>query len=182
MKLHLSRWFLAVGALLSTQSAPGEPSPAASQGLPFSTVEWPQTLSAAPTAQAWRSAQPLSLLRISGARATRCNARAVREWLKVACPELRTSAITELGSTGTPTLSHIDPAGDDRIPGAGEVVLQLHPGDRHALMWWTLGEGYDGPLTVVPGLVLQEYWLAEQPVVVLTDALHEPVPTAKTGR
>ena len=101
MNPQLVRWFLIVSALLSTQSAPGVPSPAASEALPFSKLQWPQTLSAAPTAQAWRAAQPLALLRISGVRATHCNARAVREWLKVTCPELRTSAITELSPTVT---------------------------------------------------------------------------------
>jgi hypothetical protein len=176
--MKLDKLSFVLAALLATESVPAAaPEPAASSFVP-----WPVGKSAPPTHQAWLNAEAVSFTRVSGGRASHCTAQRVREWLEVRCPELHTSAITQLGGGGSPAFSSIVPAGDDRIPGGGEAVFPLRKGDRRVLLWWTLGEGYDGPLTVVPGIVLQEYWLAEQPILVLTDALHEPVPTAKTGK
>lgn len=173
---------LVLAALLSTQSVPAaNPTPTPAP-LPLSGISWASAKNSAPSRSAWSTAPTVLLTRVSGARALRCSAQSVQGWLKVRCPELHTSAITLLGSEGAVPLAHIAPAGDDRIPGAGEIVFPILKGDRHALLWWTLGEGYDGPLTVVPGLVLQEYWLGAEPIVILTDALNEPVPTAKTGK
>jgi hypothetical protein len=176
--MKLGKWSLLLAALLTAESVPA----AAPEPATIVTGPWPEGKSSAPTHQAWLNAETVAFTRASGARATRCTAQRVREWLKVRCPELHTSAITQLGGAASPVSSSITPAGDDRIPGGGEAVFPLRTGDRRVLLWWTLGEGYDGPLTVVPGIVLQEYWLAEQPILVLTDALHEPVPTAKTGK
>ena len=179
---NVRQFALVFGALLSTQSVPAATPTSPAMAVPLSSMSWPVAKKGAPSRSAWLTAEAVLLTRVSGPRALRCTAQSVQGWLKVRCPELHTSAITQLGGEGAVPLAHIDPAGDDRIPGGGEVVFPILKGDRHALLWWTLGEGYDGPLTVVPGLVLQEYWLGQEPVVILTDALHEPVPTAKTGK
>ena len=178
----LRRSLLVFAALLSTQSVPAATRTAPSEALPLGRNGWPVAKKGAPSRTEWATAEPVLLTRVSGARAVRCSAHATQGWLKVRCPELHTSAITQLASEGAAVVAHIEPAGDDRIPGGGEVVFPILKGDRHALLWWTLGEGYDGPLTVVPGLVLQEYWLGAEPVVLLSDALNEPVPTAKSGK
>lgn len=141
-------------------------------------VPWPTTRTRPPSKADWESALPISA-RVYGEKARACEMRQHDEWLYVRCPKLKTSAITLLGGTRSELSYFIEPAGADRVPGAGQVVFPLRPGERRVLSFWTLGPGYDGPLTVVPAIVLQTTWLKDglNPTITLTDALHEPVAT-----
>lgn len=151
--------------------------------IPWHQLEWPESPSAFPRPMEWTQGRWVELPRRSGVHAGGCRVEQLREWLRVRCEGMRVSGITQLG--GAPGARYaIEPAGDDRIPGGGEIVVPVRRGDRRVFLLWTFDEGYDGPLTVVPGVVMQEYWLAgaAAPVVVLTDALHEPVRTARSSR
>jgi hypothetical protein len=140
---------------------------------------WPSDRSKAPPTAAWRDAKPVSLPRVSGERASGCEIKVIAEWLRVRCDNFRVSAITELGGTRTDVNYVIEPPGVDRLPGAGELTFPVRPGERRVFLVWTLGPGYDGPLTVVPAVVVQSHWLAGDagPSITCTDALHEPVAT-----
>jgi hypothetical protein len=135
--------------------------------------------SQAPSQATWSATSPVILARAYGTRARGCEVKLSVEWLRVSCPGLKTAAVTQLGGDRREVSYFIEPAGDDRVPGAGQVTFPVRVGERRAFLFWTLGPGYDGPLTVVPAVVLQASWHSEAdgPSVTLTDALHEPVAT-----
>lgn len=139
---------------------------------------WPTSPSAAPTVAAWKAAQPVTLPRVYGSHAKACEVRRIAEWLNVRCVD-KTSAVTQLGGDRTDVSYYVNPPGADRISAAGQATFPLRTGDRRVILFWSLGPGYDGPLTVVPSVVLQASWLKGQdtPYISLTDALHEPVAT-----
>lgn len=140
---------------------------------------WPTARSTPPTAAAWHALAPVDWGRAYGEKAQRCELKLFAEWLRVRCASFKTSAITQLGGSRADVSYAIEPPGADRVPGAGELTFPVRPGERRVFMFWSLGPGYDGPLTVVPAVVLQTHWLAgsDEPSLTLTDALHEPVAT-----
>jgi hypothetical protein len=140
---------------------------------------WPTERSKPPTAAEWQARMSVRMSHIHGEKAGQCDIRLIDEWLRVRCASFKTSAITQLGGARTDVKYAIEPPGADRVPGAGELIFPVRPGERRVFMFWTLGPGYDGPLTVVPAVVLQSHWLAGSmnPSITLTDALHEPVAT-----
>lgn len=140
---------------------------------------WPTGSSAPPTAAEWEARMRVNLGRTYGDKAGTCDVRLIDEWIRVRCASFKTSAITQLGGANTGVHSAIEPPGADRLPGAGELIFPVRPGERRVFLFWTLGPGYDGPLTVVPAVTVQSQWLAgsENPSITLTDALHEPVAT-----
>lgn len=172
--------FLLLGTPLLTASAPRDADPT----LSVQSASWPAATSPAPRAAEWDAAEALTATRVAGERAARCRVDRVREWLRIRCKDLPTAAIGALGGDAKGLRYEIQPAGDNRVPGDGQVILPVRRGDRRALLWWTFGEGYDGPLTVVPAITIQQSWLPSRqaPVLTLVDALHEPVPTARNGR
>jgi hypothetical protein len=139
---------------------------------------WPTAPSAPPTAAEWEARMRVNLGRTYGDKAASCDVRLNDEWIRVRCA-FKTSAITQLGGAHTGVQTVIEPPSADRLPGAGELIFPVRPGERRVFLLWTLGPGYDGPLTVVPAVVVQSQWLAgsENPSITLTDALHEPVAT-----
>jgi hypothetical protein len=143
------------------------------------TIGFLNSRSPTPTEAAWSTTSSVSLERTFGAKARGCTVRLKAEWMRVRCPGLKTAAITQLGGNRAEVSYFIEPPGVDRVPGAGQVTFPVRMGERRAFLFWTLGPGYDGPLTVVPAVVLQAAWLAgaAEPSVTLSDALHEPVPT-----
>jgi hypothetical protein len=140
---------------------------------------WPTTRSKAPTKADWRATPTIQLPRSWGEKARSCDVKRIEEWLYVRCASFKAAAITELSGSRADVSYFIEPAGADRLPGAGQVVVPLRPGERRVFSFWTFGPGYDGPLTVVPAVVLQTAWApaGAHPVITLTDALHEPVAT-----
>ncbi|MGC4088999.1 MAG: hypothetical protein QM756_14080 [Polyangiaceae bacterium] len=175
----LVRSCVAVASLLvAAASVASNPSP--SQTPP--SAPWLAENSPEPQPKEWEAAERFQATRATGARATACFASRVREWLRVRCPALRVSAITQLGGETNGTRFAIDAPSKDDVSEGGEVVLPLRPKQRRVVMFWSLGRGYDGPLTVVPGVVLQTDWSDGAPRVVLHDAVHEPVRTAQSER
>jgi hypothetical protein len=154
-------------------------SSAASPDASPEVASWPDTRSPVPAPAAWKSAESFSVKRVFGAKAGACTVRRIAEWVQVKCPELKTAAITELAGNDADVSYYIEPAGDDRVPGAGHVTFRARRGDRRVFLFWTLGPGYDGPLTVTPAVVVQESFSAgsAEPLLTMTDALHEPVGT-----
>ncbi len=143
---------------------------------------WPDQKSAAPSSAEWRTAPSVAPTRQWGRLAQSCTVKRVREWAHVRCADLVVSAMTQVGGSNTGLSFHLDSALDNGVPKSGVALFPLRKGDRRALLFWTLGPGYDGPLTVVPGVMVQAEWTGDEAVLVLHDALHEPVPTASSLR
>lgn len=170
MKRHLLVLFAA--CLLGESTAVARPStpeeraalpPAAFDKQPISEQKSPT-----PTAAEWKDAPAVQLTR-TGPAAKDCRAYRLREWLRVRCPTLQTSVISLLGGSPEGVAFWIDPPPnkDSVMPGGGEVLFPMRRGDRRVIQLGTFGEGYDGPLTVIPALLLQEQWAdgAEAPVI-----------------
>ncbi len=145
-------------------------------------VTWPDTSTDAPSSQEWHGAEAALPTRSVGVRASNCRVRRVREWASIRCFGMPTSAITQLGGMQKGVSFHLDPPGEDRLPREGVLVFPLRRGDRRVFSFWTLGDGYDGPLTVIPAVVVQADWQGEHPALLLHDALSEPVRTARGER
>lgn len=191
---HVTRFWPALASLLFAAAAaatnPGEPvgkpeasaDRSASRGREPTKEHLEASATPLPTVADWSTSTPFAFSRVAGLRASTCVAARVREWVRVRCPTLRASAITQLGGSSADTYLSISPPGRDGVPEGAEVVLPLRPKERRVIMLWGLGPGYDGPLTVVPALVLQTDWSGAVPMVALYDAVHEPVRTARGER
>jgi hypothetical protein len=86
----------------------------------------------------------------------------VREWIRVSCPDLVTASLSHLGGTPTGMSFWIDPpreGKDAKLPAGGEVMFPMRRGDRRVVQFLSFGPGYEGPLTQLPALVVQELWL-----------------------
>lgn len=175
---------IAVTAVVRSATSTVVPSPLASSPLASSPVALPPVaqppLAPAPTSDEWNKAPLLTPRRAVGPRAKSCQVQAVGEWFRVRCIGLTTSAITELGGNSQNVYLHLDAPNDDGLPREGVIVFALQPRDRRVFSFWTLGDGYDGPLTVIAGVIVQAYWQENQPVVLLHDALNQPVRTAQS--
>ena len=143
---------------------------------------WTQEKSPQPSKREWSEASPFEIPRLHGERAKKCEGSRVREWLKVRCRGVPTAAIQLVGGQARNVYYWIEPASekDDQMPGDGEVVLAVRKGDLRVIQWWTFGPGYDGPLTVLGSVMLQQKWPegANEPSFVLSDVLQEPIRTA----
>jgi hypothetical protein len=164
-------WLAALGVALALPSAllaQTRPQPSASSApASSSSSAWPElpsAKSARPKPGEWKDATVVRFDRVS-ARAARCEARVVREWLRFRC-ERDVAAVSQLGGTidDVAALAWQD-SKDPKITG-GEVIFPLRRGDRRAIQVWTFAPGYDGPLTVTPDFVIQEDWLdGRRPVI-----------------
>lgn len=138
------------------------------------------TTSNSPTALAWTKAPLVPPTRASGPRASTCQVRRIDAWFQVRCPELATSAITQLGGSAKHVHLTLDPVADDGLPRAGDLVFRLERKDHRVFSFWSIGEGYDGPMTIIAAVILQvETQPDAPPVILLHDALNEPVKTAQ---
>lgn len=135
-----------------------------------------------PSAREWREASSTTLTQVSGERAAKCRAHRVREWLRVSCPELVTAAVRLVGGEARNAYFHVEAEHAEKpgLPGAGEFVIALRPGEQRVVQFWSFGQGYDGPLTVMGSITFQESWLEgdTEPTLLLVDVLHEPIRTA----
>ena len=161
-------------ALSLLLSAPLADATSNQTGAPF-----PATKTSPPSVAAWKAAPSAAFERAVGSRARSCQIKRIAEWVNVRCPGFKAAALTQLGGNRNDVSYFIEPPGADRLPGPGQITFPVRTGDRRVFLFWTLGPGYDGPLTVVPAVVLQESWLADgdSPSITLNDALHEPVAT-----
>ncbi len=180
---------LALGAASSPKSQAQVPTrndagvPASVQTVPEATsLTWPDVTSDAPISDEWRGAEEVLPTRVVGMKAQRCKVRRVREWASIRCSDMATSAITQLGGMQKGVSFHLDAPGEDRLPREGVLVFPLRKDDRRVFTFWTLGDGYDGPLTVIPGVIVQADWQGEEPTLLLHEALHEPMRTAQSER
>jgi hypothetical protein len=127
---------------------------------PLISASLPAEKSPRPAFADWKTSTPVRLQHVSP-KAARCKVYLVKEWVRVRCLGGVTSAITQLGGEREGVAFWIDSPPDPAtgVPGDGEAVFPVRRGDRRLLQFWTLGPGYDGPLTVVPAFTLQEEWI-----------------------
>lgn len=136
-----------------------------------------------PSAREWSSeAKEAQLTRVMGPTAQGCKALVLREWLRVTCPDVKAAAVSLVGGEAKDAYFHVESQDAEKsgLPGGGEFVIAVRPGDLRVIQFWTFGPGYDGPLTVIGSLIFQESWLKEErrPTLILSDVLHEPIRTA----
>lgn len=136
-----------------------------------------------PTAHEWSSkAKETHRMRVMGQAASGCHAFVLREWLRVTCPDAKTAAVRLLGGEAKDAYFHVEPQDAEKsgLPGGGEFVIAVRPGDLRVIQFWTFGPGYDGPLTVIGSLVFQQSWPEDErwPILILSDVRHEPIRTA----
>jgi hypothetical protein len=122
-----------------------------------------------PTPEEWRDAPVVAPTRM-GPRAKGCTVSRVREWIRVSCPDLVTASIGVLGGTMAGYAFWIDPqkeGKDAKLPAGGEIQFPVRKGDRRVVQMLTFGTGYEGPLTQLPAIVVQEHWLddADRPTL-----------------
>lgn len=158
----------------ATPNAPLPAAPPAAAGANAPPVEW------------WRKAPAVSPQRLAGKHASACRVRHLVyekvHWYKVRCIGLVTSAITQLGGNGNGVAIELDTPADDGIPREGEVVFSLADGQSRVFSFWTFGDGYDGPLTVIAAVVVQARRHRGVTHVSLHDALDRPIRTAQSER
>jgi len=109
--------------------------------------------STAPSAAEWRDAKPVKLTR-RGPRAASCEAKRVREWLRVRC-QTKTFAISLLGGANEGLSFWIGGEAEGQF---GEVQLPLRRGDRRVVQLWATESDSTGTSVVEPSLTLQELW------------------------
>lgn len=137
-----------------------------------------------PSAKEWREATEVTLDRVVGKRAKQCTAWQVREWFKLHCTGKPTAAINLVGGEPRDLYFWVEPPSEDdsseRMPRDGEVVMAVRPGTQRVIQFWTFGPGYDGPLTVLGDVILQQKWEEDDPspAFILSDTLVEPIRTA----
>ena len=167
---------LAMGLLLGAYSESQAETPQPS---------WPKVEkhSPRPSGKEWKEATRVELDRTSGERSKKCSAWRVREWFKLHCSGKPTAAINLVGGEARNVYYWVQPPEEgaaEQMPGDGEVVMAVLPGTQRVVQFWTFGPGYDGPLTVLGDVILQQKWEedAPAPTFILTDTLVEPIRTA----
>ena len=158
---------LALACLVGSSSHAGEPS------------SGQESIGRAPSAAEWKGAPSVTAERSIGALSQRCVAHTLRGWLSVRC-DFPVSAMTQLGGSRN-GVTFVGASPDARqLPQSGTVRFPASGAPR-VFLFWTLGEGYDGPLTVIPAVVLSSEGGPDgQPHFRLHEALHEPVATARS--
>jgi hypothetical protein len=137
--------------------------------------------------RAWKGAVSIAPARAVGVHARQCTVRQLGRWYNVRCPGLVTAAITEEGNSAPHRTEdnvqfNLDPAADDGMPREGEVVFELSEGQSRTFSFWTFGDGYDGPLTVIAGVTVQARHQNDHVTLLLHDALDQPIRTAQSER
>lgn len=164
---------LASGAV-AAGIAPAEVLPPANTAAPEDKT------SAPPSASAWKTASVLTPQRVAGKHSAACRVLQLGQWYNVRCAGLATSAITQLAGEELGVHFSLDPAADDGFPREGEVTFALRDAQSRAFSFWTFGEGYDGPLTVMAAVVVQARRHAGVTSVLIHDAFNQPIRTAQS--
>jgi len=129
---------------------------------------WPREASAIPTQDEWKNAITVKPARVDHlARA--CRFSRVKEWLKIHCPKLHTSAISVLGGSDKDVHMWIAPVHEleGTKPGA-DIIFPVRPGDRRLIQVLEFGEAYAGPGHPVLSFTISEQWIDGEaaPIVV----------------
>lgn len=134
--------------------------------------------SAEPRAREWASAPRVAVDRAgdglfaatSGPSTSRCEARRVREWMRIRC-ELSTGAIALLGGDREGLAMRLDPTPKEEwttFPEGAAIVFPVRRGDRREIEWLGVAFGYKGMNSLEPSFVLSEQWAPgdERPMIV----------------
>jgi hypothetical protein len=134
--------------------------------------------SAEPKAKEWEAAPKVALDRPShllaateGPSSTSCEARRLREWIRIRCT-MTTGAISLLGGEHQGLAMHLDPVKKDdfsEFPDGADIVFPVRRGDRRVIEWLMISFGYKGMQSMEPFLVLSEQWPEgdERPTIVV---------------
>ena len=152
-------------------AAPNAPAaPAAGEDRPLDAEPFPGEPSKQPTAAEWKDAPRVRLTRMGpAAAAAGCRAYRLREWVRIRCPELVTSAISLLGGKPDGVAFWITPPGSgSALPRGAEALFPIRRGDRRVIQILTFGAGYDGPFTLLPAIIIQEQWVEGDAAPIVT--------------
>jgi hypothetical protein len=123
-----------------------------------------QEKSAAPTADEWKSAEPVALL---GTLPDKCSVWLVREWLRIACYE-NGLAVSIISGSKEDVSATLVPLAFRKVPfevvgGSSVLQLPIRRGDRRLLQVTTNSyEDYDGGIYPRMLFLLSVQWLDDQ--------------------
>ena len=135
---------------------------------------FPEEHSPEPKAREWATAPRVAIDRTRGylvldvdteQRSVPCEARRVREWMRIRC-SINTGAISLLGGTGEGLAMRLDRTKKEdfvTFPEGGEIVFPVRRGDRREIEWLEVAFGYKGMSSVEPSFMLSEQWIPGDP-------------------
>lgn len=164
----------ALGTLVLSQAGAQAPSaetklaadrPGEEKPIDFEPIPAPEDKPKAPQAAEWKSATQVGFTQ-RGRRAKGCKMFRVRDWLKVRC-EGQTTAIGLMGGQPDGAFLWLPEAKEgEQAPTSAEIMFPIKPGDRRVFELFSYGPAYGGSM-ILPGLVLQEHWVAGEPAPVV---------------
>lgn len=159
---------LAVPVLLvSVRVAAGDAAP--ERPPPFDAQPFPEEKSPAPAKAEWDAAPRVTL--DPSAAAPSCEARRVREWVRLRCSGGSFGAIRILGGKrdGMQTRLADPPSDFEEVATAAELVIPVRRGDARVIELMELEFGYKGSRSLSPWMVVSEQWPADddEPTFVL---------------
>lgn len=114
-----------------------------------------------PTAAEWKPTVPVAL---TGATHAGCNAYRLREWVKIRCSKLSTSALALLGGAREGVTFYLDQdQWKSPVPPGGEAMFPVRRGDRRVIEWSTFGDSYEGPGAPEVAFLISESWAPNDP-------------------
>jgi hypothetical protein len=138
--------------------------------------------SAVPARAEWSQGTSLETTRRVGPITQACEIRRLREWVRVRCAGLQVAALTQLGGAEDGVQFALDAATSNGLPGGAQLIFPQRAGETRVFQFWTLGPGYDGPLTVIAALTVQSDATGAEARLLLHDALNESVRTVQGER
>ena len=148
--------------LVSFRVAAEDGPPEANRPPPFDAEPFPEEKSPPPKKAEWQAAPRVTLdPKMLGERP--CEARRVREWVRLRCDSADFGAIRLLGGKRDGMQTVLDKPSPDfeGVAGAAELVIPIRRGDARVVEVMTIELGYKGSSSVSPWMVLSESWPPE---------------------
>jgi hypothetical protein len=116
-----------------------------------------------PGAGDWKEAKPRELAR---PLPTGCEARSLREWLRLRCTGRRFASVGVISGDGRGVAIWVEP-GKEAKDGIVEIILPLRPGDRRILQVTEMASDVRGTGDQRASFIVSEQWVAGEPAAVV---------------
>jgi hypothetical protein len=151
---------LAVPVLLaSVRVAKGDTAP--ERPPPFDAQPFLDEKTPAPKSAEWESAPTVTL--DPSMKEYLCEARRIREWVRLSCRNGSFGAIRLLGGERDGMQTRLGDAQTEfeEFAGTAELVIPVRRGDARVIELMSIEFGYKGSMSVAPWMVVSEMWPAE---------------------